>query len=379
VNRERFPALRDGWARLDGPAGSQVVDSAIEAMADWMRSGSQANHGGVFKAAHETDELLASTRQAVATLLGGEPHGVTFGPSFTALTMRFAATVVRELDAGDEIVCTYLDHDSNVRPWVIAAERAGASVAFAEPEPDTLELPAAAVEAVLSARTRWVAVTAASNAVGTVPDLPGIVAAAHRAGARVYVDAVHASPHRRHDLAALDADVLGCSAYKWFGPHTAMLCAKPEILAEYFPDKLKPSPDEPPDRWELGTLPFESLAGVRAAAEYLLELDFEAVRAHEQRLLDTVLAGLQSIDGVTVYGAARDRAPTLMFNVAGRTSAEVARALADREIAAWDGNYYAYELERHLDLAPHGAVRAGFLHYNDAADAERLLAAVAEL
>jgi cysteine desulfurase family protein (TIGR01976 family) len=379
VNRERFPALRDGWARLDGPAGSQVVDSAIEAMADWMRSGSQANHGGAFKAAHETDELLDSTRKAVATLLGGDAAGVTFGPSFTALTFRFAATVVRALEPGDEIVCTFLDHDSNVRPWVLAAERAGATVRFAEPEPDTLELPAAAVEAVLSERTKWVAVTAASNAVGTVPDLPGIVAAAHRAGARVYVDAVHASPHRRHDLAALDADVLGCSAYKWFGPHTAMLCARPEILAEYFPDKLKPSPDEPPDRWELGTLPFESLAGVRAAAEYLLELDFEAVHAHEQRLLDTALDGLKQIDGVTVYGAARDRAPTLMFNVAGKSAAEVARALAEQEIAVWDGNYYAFELERHLGLAPHGAVRAGFLHYNEAADAERLLAAVAAL
>ncbi len=379
MNRERFPALRDGWARLDGPAGSQVVDSAIEAMADWMRSGSQANHGGVFKAAHETDELLDSTRKAVATLLGGDAAGVTFGPSFTALTFRFAATVVRALEPGDEIVCTFLDHDSNVRPWVLAAERAGATVRFAEPEPDTLELPAAAVEAVLSERTKWVAVTAASNAVGTVPDLPGIVAAAHRAGARVYVDAVHASPHRRHDVAALDADVLGCSAYKWFGPHTAMLCARPEILAEYFPDKLKPSPDEPPDRWELGTLPFESLAGVRAAAEYLLELDFEAVHAHEQRLLDTALDGLKQIDGVTVYGAARDRAPTLMFNVAGKSAAEVARALSEQEIAVWDGNYYAFELERHLGLAPHGAVRAGFLHYNEAADAERLLAAVAAL
>ena len=338
-----------------------------------------ANHCGVFKQEHDTDELLHSTRAAVATLLGGEPEGVTFGPSFTALTMRFAATVVRELGPGDEIVCTYLDRDSNVRPWVLAAERAGATVRFAQPEPDTLELPASAVETVLSERTKWVAVTAASNAVGTVPDLPGIVAAAHRAGARVYVDAVHASPHRRHDVAALDADVLGCSAYKWFGPHTAMLCARPEILAEYFPDKLKPSPDEPPDRWELGTLPFESLAGVRAAAEYLLELDFEAVQAHEQSLLDAALDGLRAMDKVTVYGAAADRAPTLMFNVMGRSAAEVAQALAAREIAVWDGNYYAYELERHLDLAPHGAVRAGFLHYNEAADAERLLAAVAEL
>jgi cysteine desulfurase family protein (TIGR01976 family) len=379
VNKQRFPGLRDGWARLDGPAGSEVVDSVIEAMADWMRSGSMANHGGAFRQAHETDELLHSTRAACAALLGGEPEGVTFGPSFTALTMRFAATVVRELSAGDEIVCTYLDHDSNVRPWVLAAERAGATVRFAQPEPDTLELPASAVEAVLSERTKWVAVTAASNAVGTVPDLAGIVAAAHRVGARVYVDAVHASPHRRHDVAELDIDVLGCSPYKWFGPHTSLLCAKPEILERYFPDKLRPSPDEPPDRWELGTLPFESLAGVRAAAEYMLELDFEALHAHEQSLLGAALDGLRRMDHVTLYGDAATRAPTLMFNVKGRSSHEVAEALAAHEIAVWDGNYYAYELERHLDLAPHGAVRAGFLHYNEAADAERLLAAVAEL
>src|SRR4051794_10374472 len=264
MNRDRSPALRDGWARLDGPAGSQVVDSAIEAMAGWMRSSGSANHGGVFKAAHETDELVEGTRAACAALLGGEPAGIAFGPSFTALTMRFAATVARELKPGDEIVCTRLDHDSNVRPWVIAAERAGVKVRFAEPEPDTLELPASAVGAVLSERTRWVAVTAASNAIGTVPDLEGIIAAAHRRDARVYVDAVHATPHRRHDVAGLDIDVLGCSAYKWFGPHVGVLCAKPEILAEYRPDKLNPSSDDAPDRWELGTLPFESLAGVRA-------------------------------------------------------------------------------------------------------------------
>jgi cysteine desulfurase family protein (TIGR01976 family) len=379
MNRDRFTALRDGWARLDGPAGSQIADPVIEAMADWMRSGSQANHGGVFKHAHETDELVESTRKACATLLGGEPSGVVFGPSFTALTMRFAATVVRELDEGDEIVCTRLDHDSNVRPWVIAAERAGVIVNFAEPVEGTLELPASAVEAVLTERTKWVAVTAASNAVGSVPDLTGIVAAAKRVGARVYVDAVHATPHRRNDLAALDADVIGCSAYKWFGPHVAVLCGKPEVLSHYHPDKLNPSPDSSPDRWELGTLPFESLAGVRAAAEYMLELDFEAVQAHEQALLRSALDGLGSMDHVTLYGDAADRAPTLMFTVAGHHPTEVARFLNEREIAVWDGNYYAWELERVLGLAPHGGIRAGFLHYNDAADAERLLAAVADL
>src|SRR4051794_7758162 len=309
MNRDRFPALRDGWARHDGPAGSQVVDSAIEAMADWMRSGSNANHGGVFKHAHETDELVSGTRTACATLLGGEPAGVVFGPSFTALTMRFAATVVRGLEPGDEIVCTRLDHDSNVRPWVIAAERAGATVRFAEPEPDTLELPASAVEAVLSERPPWVAGTAASNAVGTVPDPPGIVAAAHRVGARVYVDAVHATPHRRHDVAALDIDVLGCSAYKWFGPHIGVLCARPEILSEYRPDKLNPSPDEAPDRWELGTLPFEALAGVRAAAGDMLELDLEARRADEDAPLAAALDGPGSVDPGTPSGPAAPRGP----------------------------------------------------------------------
>jgi cysteine desulfurase family protein (TIGR01976 family) len=348
-------------------------------MADFMQSGAMANHGGNFKAAQETDELVHSTRAACATLLGGEPEGIFFGPSFTATTMRFSATVVRELQPGDEIVCTRLDHDANVRPWLIAAERAGARVRFAEPEPDTLELPASAVEAVLSDRTRWVAVTAASNAIGTVPDVPGIVAAAHRIGARVYVDAVHASPHRPHNLAELDVDALACSAYKWFGPHIGVLCAGPELLGELVPDKLRPSSDGVPERWELGTLPFEALAGVRAAAEYVTSLSWEEVRAHEDALLEAARSGMRAIDGVTLYGDARDRTPTLMFNVAGMDARAVAVALAEREIAVWNGNYYAWELERHLGLVPHGAVRAGFVHYNDARDAERLLEAVRDL
>jgi cysteine desulfurase family protein (TIGR01976 family) len=379
MNRERFPGLRDGWARLDGPAGTQMVDAAIEAMAEFMRSGHNANQGGVFAAAIRTDALVDGVRETVGTLLGGDPQGVAFGPSMTAMTMRLSAAVGRTLEPGDEIVCTRLDHDANVAPWVIAAERAGATARFAVPEPETLELPAAAVEAVLSDRTRWVAVTAASNAVGTVPDLPGIVELAHAAGARVFVDAVHAAPHRRIDVEALGCDALACSAYKWFGPHIGILWGRPELLAELQPDKVRPSPDEGPDRWELGTLPFEALAGVRAAAEYVLSADWEAVRAHEEGLLATALDALGGMAHVTVYGAARDRAPTLMFNVRGRTADEVAAALAAREIVVWQGNYYAYELERHLGLGPHGAVRAGFVHYNDEADAERLLAAVSDL
>jgi cysteine desulfurase family protein (TIGR01976 family) len=377
--RERFPGLRDGWARLDGPAGTQMVDVAIDAMAEFMRSGDNANHGGAFRAAEATDELVATARETVGRLLGGDPRGIAFGPSMTALTLRFAATIGRDLGPGDEVVCTRLDHDANVSPWVIAAERAGATVRFADPEPGTLELPAAAVEAVLSERTRWVAVTAASNAVGTVPELPEIVAAAHGAGAKVYVDAVHATPHRAIDVEALGCDALACSAYKWFGPHTAVVWIRPELFETLRPDKLRPSGDEIPDRFELGTLPFESVAGVRAAAEFLLSLDRDDLRAHEDALLAQMLDGLRAIDGVTVHGDARDRAPTVMFTVAGRTSTEVAHALAAERIAVWDGNYYALELFEHLGLEGEGAVRAGAVAYTDEEDVRRLVEAVGRL
>jgi cysteine desulfurase family protein (TIGR01976 family) len=377
MHRDRFPGLADGWARLDGPAGTQMVDDAIEAMAAWMRSGHTANHGGAFQAAERTDALVAAARASVAALLGASAEGVVFGPSMTALTMRFSAAIGRSLEPGDEIVCTRLDHDANVAPWLIAANRAGAHVRFAEPEPGTLELPASAIEAVLCERTRWVAVTAASNAVGTIPDLPGIVAAAHAAGARVWIDAVHATPHRQIDVAALGADALACSAYKWFGPHIGIVWARPELLADLQPDKLRPSPDNVPDRWELGTLPFEALAGVRAAADFVAALDREAVRAHEDRLLAQMVEGLGAIDGVTLHGSARDRTATVMFSVAGRTSHDVAAALARAEIAVWHGNYYALEISRWLGLEPDGAIRAGCVAYNDAQDVDRLLEAVA--
>jgi len=379
VNRERFPGLRDGWARLDGPAGTQMVDVAIDAMTEWMRSGHGANAHGAFAAAQETDELVESTRVAVATLFGAEPHGVVFGPSMTALTMRFAATAAKEWSAGDEIVCTRLDHDANVRPWIIAAERAGATVRFADPEPGSLELPARAVEAVLSERTRWVAVTAASNAVGTVPDLEGIVAAAHAAGARVYVDAVHATPHRRIDASGLGVDAVACSAYKWFGPHGSVLWGRPELLEELAPDKLRPSSDAVPFRWELGTPSFEAIAGIVAAARYVMSLGYESIKAHEDALMARMLSGLAAIDGVTLYGRARDRTPTAMFTVAGMNADEVATKLAAEKVAVWNGNYYALELSRFLDLEPHGAVRAGLVHYNDEEDVDRLLQAVQKL
>jgi cysteine desulfurase family protein (TIGR01976 family) len=379
MHRTRFPGLSDGWARLDGAAGTQMVDDAIEEMAAWMRSGHNANHGGAFAAAQRTDALVAEARASVARLLGASAEGVVFGPSMTALTMRFSAAACRALQPGDEIVCTRLDHDANVAPWLIAAARAGAEVRFAEPDRETLELPCAAVEAVLSERTRWVAVTAASNAVGTIPDLDGIVAAAHAVGARVFVDAVHATPHRAIDVAALGCDALACSAYKWFGPHIGILWARPELLADLAPDKLRPSPDTVPERWELGTLPFESLIGVRAAADFVMRMDREELRAHEDRLLAQMVEGLGAFDGVTVHGAVRDRTATVMFTVDGHSSHDVAAHLARAEVAVWHGNYYALELSRWLGLEPDGALRAGVVAYNEREDVDRLLEAVAEL
>ena len=377
MNRRRFPGLADGWARLDGPGGTQMVDSAIAAMREWMESGRSANHGGAFAAAHATDTLVGAARESVARLLGARPDCIVFGPSMTALTMRFSAAVGRTLSPGDEVVCTRLDHDANVSPWLIAAERAGASVVFADPDPVTLELPAAAVERVLGARTRWVAVSAASNACGTVPDLSAIVAAAHRVGARVYVDAVHAAPHRPIDVGALACDALACSAYKWFGPHVGILWGRPELLEGLTPDKLRPSSDAIPDRWELGTLPFEALAGVRAAADYVGEAGWPAVRTHEDALLGLLVAGLAAMPGVRIHGEAADRTPTVMFTVDDVSAERVATALAEREVAVWHGNYYAHELFVHLGLESGGAVRAGIAHYNDAGDVERLLETVA--
>jgi cysteine desulfurase family protein (TIGR01976 family) len=379
LNRERFPGLSDGWARLDAPGGSQPVDAAIEAMAAFMRSGGMANQGGVFKAAEQVDALMAEARETIGEFLGGDPRGVAFGSSMTSLTLAFSAAVGRTLSEGDEIVCTRLDHDGNVAPWLIAASRAGASVRFAEPDRETLELPASSIEPLLSDRTRWVAVTAASNAVGTVPELDAIVAAAHDVGARVYVDAVHATPHRRIDAAKLGVDALACSAYKWFGPHESVLWARPELLEELTPDKLRPASDTVPWRWETGTPAFESLAGAIAAARYLMETGFDAIRAHEDALMTRMLDGLGSIAGVTLYGAARDRTPTAMFTVAGRNADEVAGALAAEKVAVWNGNYYALELSRFLGLEPHGAVRAGLVHYNDESDVDRLVAAVERL
>jgi cysteine desulfurase family protein (TIGR01976 family) len=380
MDRERFPGLRDGWVRLDGPAGTQAVDSALEAAAAWWRSGDTANAHGPFPQAAATDALVWSAREACAALLGGEPQGIVFGESMTSLTMRFAAAVGRMLGPGDEVVVTRLDHDGNVRPWVLAAERAGATVRFAEPDRDTLTLRPEHLAAVLSDRTRWVACTATSNVVGTAPDVAALCATARAAGARTYVDAVAAAPHRRVDRPGWGADAAVCSAYKWYGPHLGVMSADPDLLAELRPDKLVPSPDTVPERWELGTLPFEQLASARAAARFVLDRVVAHGWAEEQALGDKLDAGLRAIDRVRVLGERRPGdAPTRWFTVDGLDPDVVAQRLAAQRIAVWAGTNYAWEISHWLGLGDAGAVRAGLVHYNDAADVDRFLDALASI
>ncbi len=392
--RAGYPALADGYAYLDGAAGTQVPSSVINAISAAQTVG-LGNTGGAFPASERADQITANCRAAVAALTGGEPDGVVIGPSMTALTYRFAAALARDWHPGDEVVVSRLDHDANIRPWVQAAERAGATVRWAEVDLDTGELPADQYAGLITDRTRLVAVTAASNVLGTRPDVAAITALARAAGALSYVDGVHATPHAPTDVGALGADLYATSAYKWSGPHVAAVVGAPSLLAGLRPDKLVPSPDAGPDRFELGTLPFESLAGVTAAVEHLAGLAVDAssgglrervlesmaaVQQHEQELFAVLLAGLESMPHVRLYGRAASRTATAYFTVDGMTPVQVATRLAARKINVWDGDNYAWEITGALGIRDSGsAVRAGLVHYNDAAEVDRLLVAVAEL
>jgi len=392
--RATYPALRDGHAYLDGAAGTQVPDGVIDAIASAYRAGI-GNIGGAFAASGRSEAIVADARRAVADLVGGESSGVVFGPSMTALTYRFSGALAKRWAPGDEVVVSRLDHDANVRPWVQAASRAGAVVRWAEVDVATGELPVAQYAELIGARTRLVAVTAASNVIGTRPDVAAIAAIAHAAGALCYVDGVHATPHVPVDVAGLGADFYATSAYKWSGPHVAAVIAAPELLQELWPDKLLPSSDEVPGRFERGTLPFGDLAGATAAVEHLAGLGgrgpdsgsrrerilaaMTAVEEYESALFGRLLGGLAGMGHVTLYGKAARRAPTAFFTVAGMAPREVAVYLADRGINVWNGDNYAYELCGALGLRAGGAVRAGLVHYNDASDVDRLLTAMADL
>jgi cysteine desulfurase family protein (TIGR01976 family) len=395
--RACYPALADGYAYLDGAAGTQVPAAVIDAISQ-AQAGGLGNAGGEFPASKRADAITAASRAAVAALTGGDAGGVIFGPSMTALTYRLAGTLAKGWRPGDEVVVSRLDHDANVRPWVQAAERAGATVRWADVDPDSGELPAGQYSELISDRTRLVAVTAASNVIGTRPDVPAITAMARDAGALSYVDGVHATPHVPVDVRALGADFYATSAYKWSGPHIGIVVADPVLLEGLQPDKLVPSTDDVPERFELGTLPFASLAGVTAAVQHLAALagspedspsaslrdrlltSMTAVQQYEQQLFEVLLAGLDSMRHVRTYGRAASRTATAYFTVAGHSPQQVAEHMASRKINVWHGHNYAWELTGVLGIRDAGsAVRAGLVHYNDGADVDRLLTAVAEL
>ncbi|QKE82796.1 cysteine desulfurase-like protein [Arthrobacter sp. NEB 688] len=391
--RSHFPSLTEGAAHFDGPGGSQVPDVVGRAVADTLTS-AISNRGTITSSERRADAVVLAYRQAMADLLGADPRGIVHGRSATTLTYDLARAMAKTWGPGDEVVVTRLDHDSNIRPWVQVAESVGATVRWADFDPESGELPTSAVEAVLSERTRLVATTAAGNLIGTRPDTAAISAAAHAVGALHWVDGVHATAHVPVDVAALGADVWTCSPYKFLGPHCGVLAADPALLETLHPDKLLPSSDEVPERFELGTLPYELLAGATAAVDFLAGLDdldtpvtpenrrarlltsMAALEKHEEGLLGRLEPALRGRRGVQVRSNAARRTPTLLFTVTGRDPQDVRRTLASHGVNAPAGSFYALECSRHLGLGDAGGVRVGLAPYTNREDVERLLGAL---
>jgi cysteine desulfurase family protein (TIGR01976 family) len=371
--RARFSALRTPTALFDAPGGTQVPDSVIDAIAGYLRE-SNANLGGAFGSSRRTDALLAQARLTAAAFLHCEPDETTFGANMTTLNFALTRAVGRTFRKGDEILVTKLDHDGNVAPWLELAHDLELEVDFVEVAGDTT-LDYDDLERKLTDRTRVVAFTLASNAVGTMTDARHIADLAHAAGALTWIDAVHYGPHGPIDVGALAADVLLCSPYKFFGPHLGLATVRADLAAQWRTYKVRPSAHP----FETGTLAHELLAGFVAAVEYIESIGWPAIQARERTLGQQFIDGLP--DRCTLYGlpTMEGRVPTFAFNVDGHSPRAVAERLGEREIAVWDGDYYAVEIMEQLDLGAEGAVRTGFVHYNTAAEVDRLLAALEEL
>lgn len=389
--RAAFPALRDGVAHFDGPGGTQTPAVVGRAIAQALAS-PIANRGRTTAAERRADDIVHAARASMGDLLGVPAGGVVFGRSMTQLTFDFARTLAKQWNLGDEVVVSRLDHDANIRPWVYAAESAGAVVRWADFDPNTGVVGVSAISDLLSSRTRVVAITGASNLIGTRPDIPAIADAAHAVGALLYVDGVHLTAHAPVDVPQLGADFYGCSPYKFFGPHLGVLAADPALLDQLRPDKLLPATEAVPERFELGTLPYELLAGLVATVDFIAGLvptdadrrdrvltSMGAVEKHEDELLLRLLDGLAGLEHVTLYGKAAHRTPTVLFSVAGRESAHVHAYLAAQEINAPAGSFYALEACRRLGLGAAGAVRAGLAPYTNAADVDRLVTALSDM
>lgn len=393
--RALFPALSRRHAGhqvayLDGPGGTQAPRPVIDAMRQTLELG-VSNLGGPFASSRLAAEITEDARAAVADLFGAsDPETVVFGQNMTSLTFAMSRAIARTWRPGDRIVVTSLDHDANVSPWRMAAADAGVAVDVARFDSNSYLLPVEAVEEVLTERTRLVAVTHASNALGTIPDVAAIAAAAHRVGALVYVDAVHFAPHGVISVDDIGADFLVASAYKFFGPHTGCLFGRRPLLEELVAYKVRPAPAAGAGKWETGTQSFESLAGVTAAVDYLAGLGeggdrrarivdgHHRVAAHLTALTERFLSGLAP--GVTLHGipGPEGRTPTFAVTVSGHTPRAVAENLARAGLSVWDGHYYAVEPMAQLGLLDRGgAVRIGFVHTTTGEEVERLLSALA--
>jgi cysteine desulfurase family protein (TIGR01976 family) len=403
--RSHFPALRDGVAHFDGPGGTQTPAQVGAAIAGTL-SGPLSNRGTSSQSERNADAAVRGFRDAMADLLGADPRGVVYGRSATQLAYDFSRHLSKNWARGDEIVVTRLDHDSNVRPWIQAAERVGATVRWVGFNPNTGELTADAVQAQLSDRTRLVAVTAASNLIGTMPPIADIARVVHATGALLYVDGVHYTAHASVELAALGADFFTCSPYKFLGPHCGVLAADPALLERIMPDKLLPSTNAVPERFEFGTLPYELMAGTTAAVDFLAGLgeyrqdaaaesaagaaastptrrerllaSHMALEEYEIGLRGTLETALADMAGVTVHSRAARRTPTLLVTFAGLSAADAARFLSERDILAPAGSFYALEASRWLGLGDEGGLRIGLAPYNTQAEVDLLLTALRE-
>jgi cysteine desulfurase family protein (TIGR01976 family) len=396
VIRRQFPAL---WLSIDGqpavfldnPAGTQVPQRVIDRTTEYWRS-MNANRGGAFLTSRKSDALIEEARRAAAIFVNApSADQIVFGPNMTTLTFAFSRAIGRELGAGDEILLTRLEHDANVAPWLALEER-GVRVRFADISIPECTLDMDDLHRQLNSRTRVVAVTHASNAVGTIPDLAAVTRAAHSVGAWVWVDAVHYAPHGLIDVQAIDCDFLVCSSYKFYGPHQALLYGRRELLERLQPYKVRPASDELPGRWETGTQNHECLAGLLGAFEYIASLGgsdtvnrrgFEIaagqIHAHERALVARLLDGLEQIRGIQVYGltaadALDRRAPTVSLTWPPHDPAALAAWLADHQVFTWHGDHYATEVIRRLGLADRGGtLRIGVAHYNLASEIDLVL------
>ena len=392
--RARMPALASGVAFFDGPGGTQLPDIVADAMRTAMTE-PLSNRGTMTQSERNAESIVQGSRLAAADLLGCDPAGVVFSRSMTEATFMVARTLANDWGPGDRVVVTDLDHDANVRPWVTYAEKAGAEVAWARLDPTTGELPTSHIVDQITDNTRLVAVTGASNVVGTRPDLPAIAEAAHAVNALFFVDGVHLTAHAPIDVEEIGADFYACSAYKFLGPHLGIVAASSALWESLHPDKLAPSTEQVPERFELGTLPYELLAGLIAAVDVLADLvpggqtsmtrrdrlvrSMTALAQHEDRLHARLRSALEDLPGITLYAHARRRTPTEFFTFDGWDSAEVAHRLADKQINAPAGSFYAYEPCRSLGLGSGGAIRAGLAPYTDESDVDRLIAALRDI